>query len=352
MKSYYSGRPPESFWKTGVCEQDLQDTQGLYRKKFAIAPETRIATAGSCFAQHIGTHLKANGFKVLDKEPAPKFMRQKTAQQFGYDLYSARYGNVYTARQFNQLLREAYGLFQPSDVVWTKGDRYFDALRPGVEPEGLDSPEEVRAQRRDHLKHVKSAFDEADLVIFTFGLTETFLLKESGTVFPTAPGTIAGEHDPARYEFRNFTFAEVYADFVQTRSMLKQSRPDLKFLVTVSPVPLTATGTDRHVLPATIYSKSVLRAVAGQLSDEFDDVDYFPSYEIIATPFSRRLLYDTNLRTVLPQGVEMVMRIFFREHGTHADASKAQAGKPVPPRQQRSGQNVICEEMLLETFAR
>jgi hypothetical protein len=352
MKSYYDGRPAQSFWKTGVCEQDLQNAHGLYRKKFAITPETRIATAGSCFAQHIGTHLKANGFNVLDKEQAPVLMLPKTAQKFGYGLYSARYGNVYTARQFNQLLREAYGQFEPSDVVWTKGDRYFDALRPGVEPEGLDSPEEVKAHRRDHLKHVKAAFDDADLVIFTFGLTETFIHRESGTVFPTAPGTIAGAYDADRYEFHNLTFSEVYADFVQTREMLKKSRPDLKFLVTVSPVPLTATATDRHVLPATIYSKSVLRAVAGQLSNEFEDVDYFPSYEIIATPFSRQLLYDANLRTVLPQGVEMVMRVFFREHGTHPVADKPAAGKLAQPRAQRSGQDVICEEMLLEAFAK
>ena len=39
--------------------------------------------------------------------------------------------------------------------------------------------------------------------------------------------------------------------------------PKLRILLTVSPVPLTATAGDDHVLLATTYSKSVLRAGRG-----------------------------------------------------------------------------------------
>lgn len=351
MTSPYHGLAPRAYWKTGVVEQDWNE---LYRKKFSITPKTRIMTAGSCFAQNIARYLRARRFRVIDTEPPPIGLQGQAAASFGYGLYSARYGNIYTARQLVQLTREAFGRFQPSDAIWTKDGRYYDALRPSVEPNGLATEADVMAQRVDHLGRVRAAFLDADLCIFTFGLTEAWVHRVSGTVYPTAPGTIAGKFDPSIYEFKNFTAREVYSDFTRFRRFLKKKNPDLKFLVTVSPVPLTATASQNHILPATIYSKSVLRAVAGEVAAEFDDVDYFPSYEIVATPFFQISGYEANLRTVRSSAIEAVMKVFFQQH----DAAAARDLKPAPAarapaavREADREDEVVCEEMLLEAFA-
>ena len=156
--------------------------------------------------------------------------------------------------------------------------------------------------------------EQTDVFIFTFGLTEAWTDRESGTVYPTAPGTIAGHYDPGRFTFRNFTFPDIYNDFVEVRSILKQLRPDIRFVVTVSPVPLTATASGRHVLTATVHSKSILRAVAGQLEQEFDDVDYFPSYEIITNPAVRSGFFCDNLRNIDQAGVTAAMHTFMSGH--------------------------------------
>ena len=356
--SPYAKLPARAFWRTGVAEQNPLTVTDLYRKKFAINPTDKIATAGSCFAQHIATHLKRAGYPVLDVEPAPFGMTDETAKTFGYNLYSARYANIYVVRQLLQLVREARGGLAPAEAVWTKDGRYYDALRPSVEPNGLDTAEEVALHRAHHLKRVRNLFSQADLLVFTFGLTESWVHRETGTVYPTAPGAIAGEFDPAVYEFKNFTFGEIYQDFVALRALLKRNRPDLKFLITVSPVPLTATAGGEHVLTATTYSKSVLRAVAGQLYADFDDVDYFPSYEMVATPFSRGFFYENNLRSVHQGGVEAVMRVFFSQHALE-QAAPAPAAAPVmgkdPPRggveAQKAKDDVVCEDALLEAFA-
>ena len=127
---------------------------------------------------------------------------------------------------------------------------------------------------------------QTGLVVFTLGLTETWAHTGSGTVYPTAPGTIAGQIDPDVHSFVNFRAAEIRRDFEAVREVFRAANPDVKFLLTVSPVPLTATASGGHVLPATIYSKSILRTVAGELSEDFDDVDYFPSYlYIVAASF-------------------------------------------------------------------
>lgn len=331
MKSPYTGLEPNRFWRTGVSEAHPLTVADLYQKKFAITAADRIATAGSCFAQHVANHLRTNGFSVLDVEPSRAFLPPEIAKEFGYGIYSARYGNIYTVRQLLQLAHDAdTGAVDPL-AVWTKGDRFYDALRPSIEPTGFDSPQEVMALREQHLGKVKRLFRRMNVFIFTLGLTEAWVDKRTDRVFPTAPGTIAGDFDPSVYEFKNFTYDEIHADFVEFLDLVRARNQALKVILTVSPVPLTATATDRHVLIATTYSKSVLRAVAGSLADTYPDVDYFPSYEMIASPWSKGFFYESNMRAVNAGGVAAVMRIFFEQHGA-SEAAENAAGEQ--PRQQ------------------
>ena len=345
MKNPYAGLPSSRYWKTGVSDQHPFTIEDLYKKKFNLTPDMQIATAGSCFAQHIGTNLKRSGYRVLDLEPAPRAMSPQTALKYGYGIYSARYGNIYSARQLLQLAKEAFGEGSPVDAIWEKDGRYYDALRPAVEPTGLSSRDEVLQHRAAHLANVRSMLTQMNLFIFTLGLTEAWVHRESGTVYPTAPGTIAGTFDPAVYEFKNFRYGEVLSDMLEFREFIRGKNPSVKFLLTVSPVPLTATATDNHVLVATTYSKSVLRGVAGELSETFKDVDYFPSYELIASPFSRGFFYSPNLRSVEANGVQSVMRVFFDQH-------KAKLVKGAPSEVAPGLDDVMCEEVLLEAFAK
>src|SRR5690348_8052899 len=143
MSSPYAELPPRSFWKTGVSLQAPETITGLWQPKFRIDRDSVVATAGSCFAQHIARYLRARGYGVLDVEPPPLGLSDANAKTFGYSIYSARYGNIYTARHFVQLLREAFEGHVPANLVWEKGGRFYDAMRPSVEPNGLASPELV-----------------------------------------------------------------------------------------------------------------------------------------------------------------------------------------------------------------
>lgn len=342
MISPYTGLPAQSFWRSGVVEGHPLQPVGLYKKKFSIGHDDRIATAGSCFAQHISRHLRSSGYTVLDVEPPPPNTPQELARRFGYLTYSARYGNIYTSRQLLQLAQEAFAGRDPGEIVWEKDGRYYDALRPSVEPDGLASAEDVMAHRRSHVAHVRTLLKTCTVFVFTLGLTETWEDTDMGTVYPGAPGTIAGRYDPQAVHFKNLKFSEVLEDFYAFRDIVKTVNPSVRFLLTVSPVPLTATASAQHVLPATIYSKSVLRAVAGELYDSLADVDYFPSYEIVASHPSRGFFFASNLREVSPHGVEVVMKAFLAEH---APLSREAAKK------KKSGEDIVCEEALLEAFA-
>jgi hypothetical protein len=337
MGNPYVGQPPERRWRSGVAQQRPGEIKGLYSPRFEIPKDGAVATAGSCFAQHIARNLNRRGWAVLDVEPKPRGMPEKEAKSFQYGLYSARYGNIYTARQLRELADEA--LNGPvREIIWEKGGRYYDAFRPNVEPDGLESPEEVIAHRRDHVGRVRKLLETADYWVFTFGLTEAW--TDGDHVYPTAPGVIAGEYDPDIYRLKNFDVLEVIEDFEAFRNMVRKVRPDPRFLITVSPVPLAATATDQHVLPATMYSKSVLRAAAGMLYDRHGDIDYFPSYELISTPFAKGIWFEDDWRNVRPDGVEMVMRNFFADY---SDAPLVEV-RDVET-------DVVCEEALLEAFS-
>lgn len=349
VSSPYSNLPAKAFWKLGVTKQDWTLPSDLYTPKFKIGPDDAVMTAGSCFAQHIARHLRLRGINVIDAEPPPRRVSTEAAQRFGYGLFSARYGNIYTVRQLLQLTREATSRQPEPAIAWPKGDRFVDALRPSVEPEGLASEEEVELHRAGHRRAVRRAMVDCDVFVFTLGLTEAWIDRHTGTVFPTAPGTIAGVHDPDRYVFKNLTCDEIRRDFTSFRNLMKRINPSVRFLITVSPVPLTATASDAHVLPATIYSKSVLRAAAGELQATFDDVDYFPSYEIISTPFLRRVFFDDSLRSVTPEGVETVMRTFFQSYGDDAPPERRVEALDSEPGDE--DEDVICEDVLLEAFA-
>jgi prophage tail gpP-like protein len=81
-------------------------------------------------------------------------------------------------------------------------------------------------------------------------------------------------------------------------------------ILTVSPVPLIATYVPRHVIVSTAYSKAVLRAAAEEVCERHALCTYFPSYEVITGSFNRGAYFDSDLRSVKPEGVDHVMRLF------------------------------------------
>lgn len=310
MSHPYRHQPQRAFWKGAVADVHLADMAELW-DPIPLSRQHRVATAGSCFAQHIGRNLALRGANYMDMEPAPPvFGDVEQARRFGYGVFSCRYGNIYTSRQLLQLMDEALGQRAPSTLVWEKNGRYFDALRPGIDPVGLDSPEAVVAARAAHLAAVREMLLSLDLLVFTMGLTEGWV-SEEGTFLPSAPGAIAGTYDPDRVSFHNLSYPDVRADMEAAFAQLKAVNPGARMLLTVSPVPLVATATGQHVLPATTYSKSVLRAVAGDLAQAHEDISYFPSYEIIIGHPSRGMFFNPDLRTVNAFGVDLVMKHFF-----------------------------------------
>ncbi len=66
------------------------------------------------------------------------------------------------------------------------------------------------------------------------------------------------------HRFVNYRHAAIRAALDACLAMLRQIKPAIHLLLTVSPVPLTATASGQHVHGGHNLFKSVLRAVAGR----------------------------------------------------------------------------------------
>ena len=344
MSHPYERMPSEAFWRKTVSAQAWAELDFKPNTKFKLTPAMKIATAGSCFAQHMARRLESFGLSHWVVEQAPAGLTPERARELQYGVFSARYANVYTVRQLRQLVEFAFGIREGDPPVLTEGDRCFDGLRPRIQPGGYDSLADLRADRAWHLGQVRRLFTECDVFVFTLGLTEAWVERASGIVFPVCPGTAAGSFDAQRHGFVNFDYPEILADLEWVRSFVAGVNPGMRWIVTVSPVPLVATATAQPVVVASSYSKAVLRAVAGRFADGHEGVEYFPSFEIIASAQSFGQYLEGDLREVSPRGVNHVMRQFsaaFVQSG-----ERVAAASPSIAAQAAAAAQVECEEML------
>lgn len=316
MANPYSSLPATAFWRRSVSALSAEDLDPVTDVPFTIGRKDKVATAGSCFAQHISRTLVADGFFYYVTEKAPL---TDGAIDENYGIFPARFANIYTVRQLLQLFQRAYGLFEPADAAWRADDgSWMDPFRPRIQTGNFSTRASVVVDRNANLAATRRMFERSDIFIFTLGLTEAWVSPRDGSVFPLAPGVVTTKSDPDTARFRNFTVGEMTNDLSRFVECLRRVNPQIRIILTVSPVPLIATYEERHVLVSTIASKSALRVVADEVSQTAQGVTYFPSYEIITGPQAGARYYENDLRQVSDDGVAHVMKIFRRHYLTEA----------------------------------
>jgi GSCFA family len=358
-KSPYGFAPDRSFWSRGVA-RGFEPAALMATPSKLLRRDDRVMSAGSCFAANIVPYLEKSGFHYVRTETRHPLVRVP-AENFGYDNFSASYGNIYTARQLRQLLYRALNSWQPKEDAWEIDGEFIDPFRPGLRYRAR-SRAEFDLLTRQHLDCVRQAFEEATVLVFTLGLTEAWMSRADGTVFPACPGTVAGEFDANRYAFHNMSVSDVTGDLNQFIREVRKLNSLLRIILTVSPVPLVATATGGHVLPATIYSKSVLRVAVDEVVRANEDVAYFPAYEIVTGPQAPWEFFEPDRRNVSKVAVETVMGALLAncevlDSGGPQTAASPASQLPAAPGEQR-GQalsqmiaTVECEETMAEVAA-
>src|SRR3954471_5624694 len=117
MTHPYKAQPEQAFWSRAVSK-NWTPSQTITGAGPILRAGDQIASAGSCFAANLVPYLKRNGFTYVATETRHPSFVDLEIDKFSYDKFSAAYGNLYTARQFLQLLERALGRFKPKEDRW------------------------------------------------------------------------------------------------------------------------------------------------------------------------------------------------------------------------------------------
>jgi len=217
--------------------------------------------------------------------------------------------NKYTIHSMSNEVRWALDPDRPfpgdAAFVETSDGKYVDLQLGGVP---LNLPlEETRRVRAAFTGAIKAAA-EADVCIATLGLAEAWFDNELGMYLNMAPSLGICRRYPRRFEFRTLDYMDIYEGLTEFRSTIKRfGKPEVKFLLTVSPVALHSTFRSHDVLVANTYSKAVQRAALEQFVMEHDDVDYFPSFEAVTLTPATEAWSRSDFRHVSPYLVRRIM---------------------------------------------
>ncbi|SER35134.1 GSCFA family protein [Azotobacter beijerinckii] len=275
-----------------------------HKPKFNIRETSKFFTIGSCFARNLENVLRMRRITLLSEVPV------LPAEYFEYTGGTARtgYQNIYTPGSVLEAIKLA-NTQDPYQSIIGEGDNYFDLLTSGLRPLPFEKITEVRNGLVSGFKKIQ----EADILVITLGYNEAWYHIPSKSFINQTPSHISLRKKIQDFSFSVLSYNNVYDLLNQSISRLKEIAPQCKIILTVSPVPLGSTFTESHVVVANQLSKSVLRTVAQQISDENEHIDYFPSYELVVNS-SKENAFEKDGVHVRQAIVEKVMDLFFSSY--------------------------------------
>ena len=264
------------------------------KRRKSISKATKIGSAGSCFAIEIRKYLVAHGYTYVQSEPT----------EWG----SANWGGQYNLIAFQQTVEWAFGLRERPPLIWQCSDhgqpQWWDPFRDGIVHENKD---EALAEIERHRVAARRALEEAEVFILTAGLIEVWRLLSSDQVLARYPRNFA----PHLIRHDVLTVSQNVEALERTLNVLRSFNPEIRLIVTVSPVPLHATfqANDKHVIEATVLAKSVLRIAMDEfVRNNSDRVSYFPAFETVM--WCSKDPWEQDARHVRRETVANVMRLF------------------------------------------
>lgn len=265
------------------------------RPGFGISRQDSVFTIGSCFARNVEEVLLAEGITV----PTASFAapREEAPGRPNRILNQYNPGTMLQCvKAMDEEMDEA-GLYRMDD------GRVLDCLlATGSRPVSPQRARERRGQVRDLYI---SGLARSEFVVITLGLVEAWYDRADNIYLNEAPPRKLLDTDPGRFELHQLGVPEARdMVFQMLERLLENGRR--KVILTVSPVPLQVTFAGGDAVVQNAYSKAVLRVVADLAAREFEDVDYFPSYEIV-TSGGLQSVGDDNVH-VRPAVVEKVVR--------------------------------------------
>jgi hypothetical protein len=283
---------------------DARFSNGLilptFKPKFAIDLQSvnSVFTIGSCFARNIEEVLQPMGVNL----PTKKFAVPKHEWQHRPNGLLNEYNPGSISQKILATLQQKSS---PVETIFQHRDTFYDLLLCA----GNGVSYQRAISRRKEIEQVYQELLTSEVVIITLGLVEAWYDNATQQWLNRMP-PFSKEIDAKRFTLKRL-------DVDQAMPLLQEAFAALdgmhkKIVLTVSPVPMQTTFNNSDCVVANEFSKSVLRVCADRLSRDFNNVDYFPSYEIArAAGFNA---YIDDLVHVKHEVVESITRYMINKY--------------------------------------
>lgn len=251
--------------------------------RFKISTDSKIMTVGSCFSEVIGGQLTDNKIQCLCNPYGTVFNPSSIFKLISHSLQNQPV--------FKHLFLENNGIWQHYD---------FHSKFYG------NSKEELERKLNTTHKNVNQFLRKANFLVITLGSSIVHQLRENRQVVSNCHKTPA-----TSFKKEMLSVQEILLRFRLMYDALKMQNNKIKILLTVSPVRHT-----RETLQLNSVSKSILRTACYHLEQDFEDVHYFPSYEIMMDDLRDYRFYATDMIHPNEQAEQYIFEKFAQTYYT------------------------------------
>lgn len=235
---------------------------------------SKLLSVGSCFSTQLSDYLSKHLFQISNNP----------------------YGTLYNPISILRSLNYSKEDFDNSIL---KRDGLYVSYLSHSDVRGEDSKTLINTLN-DIALSLKEEINHLDVLILTWGSAKIYQLKDSNLI-------TANCHKVPQKEFnsRLLTENEIIEEFDTLYQEIFKKNPDLKILLSVSPVRYLSDGFAMNSL-----SKSVLIKASHELVKKYANVFYFPSYEILLDDLRDYRYFEADLIHPNAIAVEYVMNKF------------------------------------------
>lgn len=253
----------------------------FFEPKFKLSRESKVFTIGSCFAREIEHALLRLG---VDVSSAVFSDGSDSVDVSGFNIkkHPSELLNRYSVPSMYQEVMNLLtnGVFLGDNLIYksTNGSS-IETHYTNLLGEGLY--EDILGFRNKITSVLSKRILSSDVIILTLGLNEYWMDKNTGLVLNTIPSmSFLKEH----LKEINVCFGmptDIVSILSEACFQMRSVMPNIKILLTVSPVPLEYTFFGGDIVMANQSAKSILYSAAIEMALRYDYIDYFPSYECV-----------------------------------------------------------------------
>ena len=272
-----------------------------------IKRDTKLLTLGSCFANNLLKYISFFSVNSLNRDYI-----QNCSQN------EIQWTNIYNPLVFLEFIKMAREIHQNGVLserscnlgFFEKENKAIDLMFTIERQVDFENAQERQQKRTLFFKNFMTKVFEADVIILTFGLVECWYdtLYEGYINVAPNPSQLGQAID--RFEFQVLEYNQIVAAIQEIIDIIQTfGQSEVKFIMSISPVPLLATFRPQDVIISNMYSKSLLRVSIEPFVSQYSNVFYFPSYEIVSYA-SVENFWTNDLRHVTPKYIVRIVNMF------------------------------------------